>query len=109
MEGTRPLLVELQALSSPSGLGMPRRVANGVDYQRVALLLAVLEKRFGLPLQAHDVYVNVVGGLHIEEPAIDLGVVVAVVSSRRGVVLDPHTVVLGAERSAGGEPVVGQG
>ena len=65
MEGTRPLLVELQALSSPSGLGMPRRVANGVDHQRVALLLAVLEKRFGLPLQAHDVYVNVVGGLYI--------------------------------------------
>jgi DNA repair protein RadA/Sms len=95
MEGTRPLLVEFQALSSPSGLGMPRRVANGVDQQRVALLLAVLEKRFGLPLQAHDVYVNVVGGLYIEEPAIDLGVMVAVVSSLRDVVLDPHLVVLG--------------
>jgi DNA repair protein RadA/Sms len=95
MEGTRPLLVEFQALSSPSGLGMPRRVANGVDPQRVALLLAVLEKRFGLPLQAHDVYVNVVGGLYIEEPAIDLGIMVAVVSSLRDVVLDPHLVVLG--------------
>jgi DNA repair protein RadA/Sms len=108
MEGTRPLLVELQALSSPSGLGMPRRVANGVDYQRVALLLAVLEKRFGLPLPAHDVYVNVVGGLSIEEPAIDLGVVVAVVSSLRDVVLDPHLVVLGEVGLTGEVRAVGQ-
>jgi DNA repair protein RadA/Sms len=108
MEGTRPLLVELQALSSPSGLGMPRRVANGVDYQRVALLLAVLEKRFGLPLQAHDVYVNVVGGLYIEEPAIDLGVVMAVVSSLRDVVLDPHLVVLGEVGLTGEVRAVGQ-
>jgi DNA repair protein RadA/Sms len=108
IEGTRPLLVELQALSSPSGLGMPRRVANGVDHQRVALLLAVLEKRFGLPLQAHDVYVNVVGGLYIEEPAIDLGVVVAVVSSLRDVVLDPHLVVLGEVGLTGEVRAVGQ-
>jgi DNA repair protein RadA/Sms len=108
MEGTRPLLVELQALSSPSGLGMPRRVANGVDQQRVALLLAVLEKRFGLPLQAHDVYVNVVGGLSIEEPAIDLGVVVAVVSSLRDVTLDPHLVVLGEVGLTGEVRAVGQ-
>jgi len=108
LEGTRPLLVELQALSSPSGLGMPRRVANGVDHQRVALLLAVLEKRFGLPLQAHDVYVNVVGGLYIEEPAIDLGVVVAVVSSLRDAVLDPHLVVLGEVGLTGEVRAVGQ-
>ena len=108
MEGTRPLLVELQALGSPSGLGMPRRVANGVDHQRVALLLAVLEKRFGLPLQTHDVYVNVVGGLYIEEPAIDLGVVVAVVSSLRDVVLDPHLVVLGEVGLTGEVRAVGQ-
>jgi DNA repair protein RadA/Sms len=89
-------------------LGMPRRVANGVDHQRVALLLAVLEKRFGLPLQAHDVYVNVVGGLYIEEPAIDLGVVVAVVSSLRDVVLDPHLVVLGEVGLTGEVRAVGQ-
>lgn len=95
MEGTRPLLVELQALGSPGGFGAPRRVANGVDHQRLALLLAVLEKRLGLPVQAHDVYVNVVGGLHIEEPAIDLGVIVAVASSLREVPLDPHLVVFG--------------
>jgi DNA repair protein RadA/Sms len=95
LEGTRPLLVELQALGSPSGFGAPRRVANGVDYQRLALLLAVLEKRLNLPVQAHDVYVNVVGGLRLDEPAIDLGVVVAVASSLREVPLDPHLVVFG--------------
>jgi DNA repair protein RadA/Sms len=95
MEGTRPLLVELQALGSPGGFGAPRRVANGVDYQRLALLLAVLEKRLNLPVQAHDVYVNVVGGLRLDEPAVDLGVVVAVASSLREVPLDPHLVVFG--------------
>jgi DNA repair protein RadA/Sms len=95
LEGTRPLLIELQALGSPGGFGTPRRVANGVDYQRLALLLAVLEKRLRLPMQEHDVYVNVVGGLHVDEPAIDLGIVVAVVSSLRDVPLDPHLVVFG--------------
>jgi DNA repair protein RadA/Sms len=95
LEGTRPLLIELQALSSPSGFGAPRRVANGVDPQRLALLLAVLEKRLGLPMQEHDVYVNVVGGLRVDEPALDLGVIVAVVSSLREVPLDPQWVVFG--------------
>jgi DNA repair protein RadA/Sms len=95
MEGTRPLLVELQALGSPSGFGTPRRVANGVDFQRLALLLAVLEKRLGLPIQEHDVYVNVVGGLRVEEPALDLAVVVAVASSLQEMPLDPHLVVFG--------------
>jgi len=95
VEGTRPLLVELQALGSPSGFGTPRRVANGIDYQRMALLLAVLEKRLGLPLQTHDVYVNIVGGLHIDEPAIDLGVVAAVASSLRDIPIDPELVIFG--------------
>jgi DNA repair protein RadA/Sms len=95
MEGTRPLLVELQALGSPSGFGTPRRVASGVDHQRMALLLAVLEKRLGMPLQQHDVYVNVVGGLNVDEPAIDLGVVTAVASSLRDVPVDPDLVVFG--------------
>ena len=95
MEGTRPLLVELQALGSPSGFGTPRRVASGIDHQRMALLLAVLEKRLGLPLQQHDVYVNVVGGLTVDEPAIDLGVVTAVASSLRDVPIDPEMVVFG--------------
>ena len=67
MEGTRPLLVELQALGSPSGFGAPRRVANGIDYQRMVLLLAVLEKRLGLPLQERDIYVNVVGGFMVTD------------------------------------------
>jgi len=95
VEGTRPLLVELQALGSPSGFGTPRRVANGIDHQRMALLLAVLEKRLGLPLQQHDVYVNVVGGLRIDEPAIDLGVVAAVASSLRDLPIDPELVIFG--------------
>jgi DNA repair protein RadA/Sms len=95
VEGTRPLLVELQALGSPSGFGTPRRVANGIDHQRMALLLAVLEKRLGLPLQTHDVYVNIVGGLHIDEPAIDLGVVAAVASSLRDIPIDPELVIFG--------------
>jgi DNA repair protein RadA/Sms len=95
MEGTRPLLVELQALGSHSGFGTPRRVANGVDYQRLLLLLAVLEKRLGMPMQEHDVYVNVVGGLRVDEPALDLGVVVAVASSLRDMPLEPSLVVFG--------------
>lgn len=95
LEGTRPLLVELQALGSPNVFGNPRRVANGVDYQRLMLLLAVMEKRLGLPLQANDVYVNVVGGLSLNEPAIDLGVVVAVASSLQDVAIDADLVVLG--------------
>jgi DNA repair protein RadA/Sms len=95
LEGTRPLLVEVQALGSPSGFGTPRRVANGIDYQRLVLLLAVLEKRLRLPVQEHDVYVNLVGGLRVDEPALDLGIVMAVVSSLREVPLDPHLMVCG--------------
>ena len=95
LEGTRPLLVELQALGSPNVFGNPRRVANGVDYQRLMLLLAVMEKRLGLPLQSNDVYVNVVGGLSLNEPAIDLGVVVAVASSLQDVVIKADLVILG--------------
>lgn len=95
IEGTRPLLIELQALGSPTSFGTPRRVANGVDPQRMALLLAVLEKRLGLPLQQHDVYINVVGGMHVDEPAIDLGVVTAIASSLRDVPIDPNLIVFG--------------
>ncbi len=95
LEGTRPLLIELQALGSAGVFGTPRRVANGVDYQRLALLLAVLEKRLSLPMQERDVYVNIVGGLRIDEPAIDLGIVIAVVSSLRDIPLDPYLVVFG--------------
>ena len=95
LEGTRPLLVELQALGSRNASGNLRRVANGVDYQRLMLLLAVMEKRLGLPLQSNDVYVNVVGGLSLNEPAIDLGIVAAVASSLQETAIDADLVVVG--------------
>src|SRR5205823_4527867 len=84
LEGSRPLLVEIQALVSRSGLALPRRTAIGLDPGRVALLLAVLEKRMGLPLHDQDVFLNVAGGLRVDEPAADMAVVAAVASSARG-------------------------
>ncbi len=102
LEGTRPLLVELQALVSPSNLAMPRRMAIGVDSSRVSLLLAVLERRGGLHLQSQDVFVNVVGGMGLEEPAVDLGIVAAVASSFKERPIDPKTLVVG-EVGLGGE------
>jgi DNA repair protein RadA/Sms len=83
MEGTRPLLVEIQALTSTSSFGLPRRTANGIDFNRLLLLVAVLSKRVGLRLHDQDVFVNVVGGLRINEPAADLSVAVAIASSYR--------------------------
>ena len=102
IEGTRPLLVEIQALVTPTSFGLPRRTVNGVDPQRIALLLAVLTKRAGLSSGQHDVYVNLVGGLRIREPATDLGVAVAVASALRDTPADPRTVFLG-ELGLGGE------
>ncbi|UCH80914.1 MAG: DNA repair protein RadA [Nitrospiraceae bacterium] len=81
LEGTRPLLVEIQALVTASSFGVPRRTAIGVDYNRINLLVAVLEKRVGMHLGSMDIYVNVVGGLRIDEPAIDMGIVAAIASS----------------------------
>lgn len=95
LEGTRPVLVEIQALVSSSPFGMPRRMANGLDYNRVILLTAVLEKRIGLNLHNQDVYVNVVGGLRLDEPAVDLGLVTAIVSSFRNVKARHDMVVIG--------------
>jgi DNA repair protein RadA/Sms len=83
LEGTRPLLVEVQGLTSATAFGNPRRTANGVDFNRLLLTLAVLSRRVGLRLSDQDVFVNVVGGLHIEEPAVDLAVALAVASSLR--------------------------
>jgi DNA repair protein RadA/Sms len=83
LEGTRPLLVEVQGLTSPTAFGNPRRTANGVDFNRLLLTLAVLTRRVGLRLGDQDVFVNIVGGLHIDEPAADLAVAVAVASSLR--------------------------
>ncbi len=100
-EGTRPILVELQALVSPSYFGTARRMALGVDPSRVSLLLAILEKRAGLQLSSFDVFVNVVSGIQIEEPAIDLGVLTAIASSFREKPIDPNTIVVGEVGLAG--------
>jgi DNA repair protein RadA/Sms len=101
LEGSRPVLVELQALVSPTSYGTGRRTANGVDSNRVALLLAMLEKRMGLHLMNCDVYVNVAGGLELCEPAVDLAVVSAIVSSFRNRPIDSGTVVFGEVGLAG--------
>ncbi len=95
LKGTRPLLAELQALVTPTSLGMPRRVTVGVDTQRVALLVAVLEKIVGLHLGGQDIFLNVVGGLDVDEPGVDLGVLLAVASSFQGRALAQRTLVLG--------------
>ena len=95
MEGTRPLLVEIQALVSGTKYGTGRRMTQGLDQNRVALLIAMLEKRAGLQLTGDDVFVNIAGGLEVDEPAVDLGVVTAIVSSFKNLIVDPHTAVFG--------------
>lgn len=95
MEGTRPMLLEVQALSSFTSFGMPRRTATGVDYNRVVILIAVLDKRAGMDLSNHDTYVNLAGGLKVNEPALDLGMVAAIASSFRNIAIDSHTIVFG--------------
>ena len=108
MEGSRPLLVEVQALTTPTATGMPRRTANGIDNNRLHLLLAVLTKRMGVPLYNQDVYVNVVGGLKIDEPAVDLAVAVAIASSFKNVQVDPELAVVGEVGLSGELRSVGQ-
>ncbi|MCU0492500.1 MAG: DNA repair protein RadA, partial [Chloroflexaceae bacterium] len=95
LEGTRPLLVEVQALTSNTGNAQPRRTTNGFDLNRLLMLIAVLSKRVGLPLFNQDVYVNIVGGLRINEPAADLAVALAIVSSYRNQRIDPDMVLVG--------------
>ena len=95
MEGTRPLLVEIQALVSGTKYGTGRRMTQGLDQNRVALLIAMLEKRASIQLTGDDVFVNIAGGLEVDEPAADLGVVTAIVSSFKNVNVDPHTAVFG--------------
>jgi DNA repair protein RadA/Sms len=101
MEGTRPILVELQALVSRSFLAVPRRTTIGVDHNRVALLIAVLEKKLGAKLFDQDIFVNVAGGVHVDEPAVDLGIVAAIASSSRESTLDAKTVFFGEVGLAG--------
>ena len=95
MEGTRPILLEIQALVCRTNFGMPRRTAAGTDYNRVNLLMAVLEKRLGMSLGNCDAYVNIAGGIKMNEPAIDLGIVMALVSSYRNRPIDEKTIVFG--------------
>ena len=95
VEGTRPMLLELQALVSPTCSGIPKRTATGVDYNRVSLLMAVLEKRVGMQIQNQDVYINVVGGLKVNEPSIDLGIVMSIASSFRNIPIDGTVAITG--------------
>ncbi|MCB7542382.1 DNA repair protein RadA [Tyzzerella nexilis] len=95
MEGTRPILIEIQALVCSSNFGMPRRTAAGTDYNRVNLLMAVLEKRVGIHLSNYDAYVNIAGGIKMNEPAVDLGIVMAIVSSYKNQPIDEKTIVFG--------------
>jgi DNA repair protein RadA/Sms len=108
MEGTRPLLVEIQGLTSPSNLGNPRRTPNGMDFNRLLLITAVLTRRLGLRLSEQDVFANVVGGLHIDEPAADLAIAVAVASSMRDVPVRADTVLIGEVGLSGELRWVGQ-
>lgn len=107
VEGTRPLLAEIQALTSYSPSHMPRRTANGLELSRVLLLTAVLSKRLGVKLYDQDIYVNVVGGLRIDEPAADLGVALAIVSSLRDLPVDPELAVVGEVGLSGEVRAVG--
>lgn len=102
IEGSRPILVEVQALVTPTNYGLPQRNSTGFDFRRLALLLAVLEKRMGMNLGQQDVFVNVAGGLKIDEPAVDLGIAVSITSSLRDVPVDSSSIAIG-EIGLGGE------
>ena len=102
MEGTRPLLVEIQALVSRSSFGYPQRLATGIDAKRLSIIIAVLEKRCGHDLSGDDIFVNVVGGLRLDEPAVDLAVALAIVSSFRNRPIEGKTVAM-VEIGLGGE------
>lgn len=108
MEGTRPLLVEIQGLTSPSNMGNPRRTPNGVDFNRLLLITAVLTRRLGLRLGEQDVFANVIGGLHIDEPAADLAIATAVASSVRDIPVRADTVLIGEVGLSGELRWVGQ-
>jgi len=95
LEGSRPLLVEVQALTNPTSFGLPRRTANGIDFNRLLMITAVLTRRIGLKLGNQDIMVNVAGGLKIGEPAADLGIALAIVSSFRDAPIDPELAVMG--------------
>jgi DNA repair protein RadA/Sms len=102
MEGSRPILIELQALAVPTNFGVPRRTAQGIDANRVSLLVAVMEKRLGVHLNNQDIFLNIAGGMRVEEPAADIGVIAAIASNYKDQVIDPEMVVFG-EVGLGGE------
>jgi DNA repair protein RadA/Sms len=108
MEGTRPLLVELQGLTSPTQFGNARRTPNGVDYNRLLMIAAVLTRRVGLKLMEQDIFVNVVGGLKLDEPAADLAVAAAIASSMRDVPVRADAVLIGEIGLAGELRLPGQ-
>ena len=95
MEGTRPILIEVQALVTRTSFGFPRRTASGYDFNRINLLIALLQKRLGIDMSNEDAYVNIAGGIRLNEPAVDLGIVMALVSSYRNKVIDEHTIAFG--------------
>lgn len=101
LEGTRPLVAEIQALVTPTTFPAPRRTSNGIDYNRVYLILAVLEKRLGLKFSSHDVYLNVIGGMHIDEPASDLGIALALISSLTDRIIPDDLIAIGELGLAG--------
>jgi DNA repair protein RadA/Sms len=107
VEGTRPILVEVQALVSPTNLGTARRTAIGADQQRLSLLCAVLEKKAGLDMYGHDIFLNIAGGMRIDEPALDLGVICALASSLLEKPIPSTTVVCGEVGLAGEVRAIG--
>ncbi|MBQ7371682.1 MAG: DNA repair protein RadA, partial [Blautia sp.] len=102
MEGTRPILVEIQALVCQSNFGIPRRTSVGTDFNRVNLLMAVLEKKVGVHLASSDAYVNIAGGMRMTEPAIDMGIALAIVSSFKDIII-PDSVIAFGEIGLSGE------
>jgi DNA repair protein RadA/Sms len=102
LEGTRPILVEIQALVSPTNFAIPKREARGIDYNRISLIIAVLERRIGFEFSRFDVYLNVAGGINVTEPAVDLGIAIAIASNHRDLPFDSDCVVMG-EVGLGGE------
>jgi DNA repair protein RadA/Sms len=101
MEGTRPIIAEIQALVTPTSFPAPRRTANGLDYNRVCLIIAILEKRLGLKFSQCDIYLNVVGGLKLDEPSVDLAVALALISSIKDIPVPSNVLAMGELGLAG--------
>ncbi len=101
MEGTRPILLEIQALVTPTGYSVPQRTSTGFDYRRLSIILAVIEKRMGMKLGGFDVFLNVAGGVKIDEPAVDLAAAISVISSYKDIPVDSSTLVIGEVGLAG--------